>query len=378
MKLIHLSDLHIGKRVNEFSMIEDQIYILQQILEIIDSQAPDGVLMAGDIYDKTVPSAEAVEVFDDFLSGLAKRKLPVFIISGNHDSAERLAFASRIMRNSRIYVSPVYNGSIEPVTLTDQWGNVNLFMLPFIKPSQVKSIFPEEEIDSYTKAVGVSIRAMDIPLDQRNILLTHQFVTGSARCESEEISIGGTDNVDAMVFAPFDYTALGHLHGPQQAGGEHIRYCGTPLKYSFSEAGHTKSVTILELKEKGSITINTVPLQPKRDMKKIKGTYMEVTGRPFYESLNREDYFHITLTDEEDIPDAVSRLRVIYPNLMKLEYDNKRTRSSRDLVLADRTETESPETLFAEFYKKQNNQEMSIWQQEFTAKLIKEIWEEDA
>ncbi len=377
MKLIHLSDLHIGKRVNEFSMIEDQIYILKQILEIIDHQEPDGILIAGDIYDKTVPSAEAVQVFDEFLSALAERGTPVFIISGNHDSAERLAFASRIIEKSRIYVSPVYSGSIHPIALTDQWGTVNIFMLPFIKPAQIKSIFSEEETGSYTEAVSAAVQAMDIPADQRNILLTHQFVTGSSRCESEERSIGGSDNVDAAVFEPFDYVALGHLHGPQQAGASHIRYCGTPLKYSFSEADHTKSVTILELREKGNITISTEPLQPLRDMKKIRGTYMEVTNRTFYETWNREDYFHITLTDEEDIPDAVSRLRTIYPNLMKLEYDNKRTRGSRELILEEQVRSESPAELFADFYKRQNGGEMSQQQAELTAKLISDIWEEE-
>lgn len=377
MKLIHLSDLHIGKRVNGFSMIEDQIYILHRIVELIDQESPDGILMAGDIYDKTVPSAEAVQVFDGFLSDLAERKIPVFIISGNHDSAERLAFASGIMRNSRVYVSPAYNGIVRSVTLEDEWGEVNIFMLPFIKPVQIKNMFPEKQISSYTEAVAAAVQAMEIHLGQRNILLAHQLVTGAVRCESEELSIGGSDNVDAGVFDPFDYVALGHLHRPQQAGGAHIRYCGTPLKYSFSEAGHTKSVTILELKQKGELSISTAQLQPKRDMKKIKGSYMEVVERKFYEKLNREDYFHITLTDEEDIPDAASRLRSVYPNLMKLEYDNKRTRSGRDSVLEDPVETESPLELFAGFYRQQNNQEMSREQEEFLLKLVSEIWEEE-
>lgn len=378
MKLIHLSDLHIGKRVNGFSMIEDQIYILKQILEIIDRREPDGVLMAGDIYDKTVPSAEAVQVFDGFLSALVERMLPVFIISGNHDSAERLAFASRIMEKSGVYVSPVYSGSIQPVTMTDEWGEVNIYMLPFIKPAQIRSIFSEEETGTYTEAVSAAVRAMDVHMQQRNILMTHQFVTGASRCESEEISIGGSDNVDAAVFEPFDYVALGHLHGPQQAGAPHIRYCGTPLKYSFSEADHTKSVTILELREKGDLTISTEPLQPLRDMQKIRGTYMEVTNRAFYEDRNREDYFHITLTDEEDIPEAVSRLRTVYPNLMKLEYDNMRTRGSKDLILTEQVRTDSPAELLADFYKRQNGGEMSRQQAEFAAKLISDIWEEEA
>lgn len=375
MKLIHLSDLHIGKRVNEFSMIDDQKYILKQILGIIDEETPEAVLLAGDIYDKSVPSAEAVEVFDDFLVNLAERKIPIFMISGNHDSAERLAFASRIMRESSVYVSPVYSGSIEPVTLEDQWGRVNFYMLPFVKPAHVRPFFPEEGIDSYNDAVRTAVDAMKINTKERNVLLTHQFVTGSVTCESEEISAGGTDNVDAENFRDFDYTALGHLHGPQRAGRDNIRYCGTPLKYSFSESGQEKSITIAELGKKGSIAIRTRLLEPKRDMKKIRGSYMEVTAKRFYENLKLEDYFHITLTDEEDIPDAIGRLRAIYPNTMRLEYDNRRTRSNADFQAAENIERKSPAQIFAEFYQQQNNQELSREQAEHMEKLISSIWE---
>lgn len=378
MKLIHLSDLHIGKRVNGFSMVEDQNYILKQILEIIENEQPDGIILAGDIYDKTVPSAEAVEVFDDFLVTLAKNKLPVFIISGNHDSAERLAFASRILESSQIYVSPVYDGNTSKITLKDQWGKVNLFLLPFVKPAQVRRFFPEEEIETYTEAVAAAVRQMEIEPEERNILVTHQFVTGASRCESEELSAGGTDNVDIQVFDAFDYVALGHLHGPQSAGRQTVRYCGTPLKYSFSEAGHKKSVTVIELKEKGNIIIRTEALEPLRDMKKIRGTYMEVTAKEFYQSLDTEAYYHITLTDEEDIPDAIGRLRAVYPNIMRLEYDNRRTRANMELILEQQVETSSPEDLFADFYRKQNNQDMNQNQQTLVAELIRSIWEEEA
>lgn len=377
MKFIHLSDLHIGKRVNEFSMIEDQIFILKQILAIIDREQPDGVLIAGDVYDRPVPSTEAVEVLDDFLVNLAERKLPVFIISGNHDSAQRLAFACRLMEKSSVYVSPVYNGTVEPVSLTDQWGNVNLYMLPFLKPAQVKPFFPDREIDSYTQAVEAAVTAMGIDRSQRNILITHQFVTGAARCESEELSVGGADNVDARVFDAFDYVALGHLHSPQQAGEKYLRYCGTPLKYSFSEAEHKKSLTIAELKKKGELIVTTQPLIPMRDMKKIRGTYMEVTDKRFYNSLRLEDYFHITLTDEEDIPDAAGRLRSVYPNLMRLEYDNRRTRSAADWMELRQTQAESPAQLFAAFYRQQNDRELTEEQADIMDKLIRSIWEEE-
>lgn len=376
MKLIHLSDLHIGKRVNEFSMVEDQKYILEKILQIIETEEPDGILMAGDIYDKPVPSLEAVETFDEFLVSLSQKKLPVFIISGNHDSAERLAFASRIMKESGVYLAPAYHGSVEPVSLCDQWGNVNLYLLPFFKPAQARALFPELKIETYTGAMAAAIRQMKINTQERNVLVTHQFVTGAQRCESEELSVGGADNVDAQVFEPFDYVALGHLHGPQSAGRDTIRYCGTPLKYSFSEANHQKSVTIAELGEKGRVTIRTEQLVPRRDMKKIKGTYMELTDKSFYQDLNREDYFHITLTDEEDVPEAIGKLRAVYPNLMRLEYDNKRSRSAGIFTQENIAQSRSPMELFADFYKSQNNQELSQEQSQYLARLIETIWEE--
>lgn len=377
MKLIHLSDLHLGKRVHEFSMAEDQKYILEQILQIIENEQPGGILMAGDIYDKSIPSVEAVEILDEFLVSLSRKKLPVFIISGNHDSAERLAFASRIMKESNVYVSPAYRGTTEPVSLTDEWGKVNLYLLPFFKPAQARAVFPELEIATYTDAMAAAIDQMDIDPAERNLLVAHQFVTGAVRCESEELTAGGTDNVDAQVFAPFDYVALGHLHNPQSAGRDTIRYCGTPLKYSFSEAAHQKSVTIIELREKGDITIRTADLTPRRDMKKIKGSYMELTARSFYQDLNQDDYFHITLTDEEDVPEAIGRLRAVYPNLMRLEYDNKRSRGAGSFTVENSMERKSPMELFADFYKSQNNQELSREQGQYLCRLMETIWEEE-
>ncbi len=377
MKFIHLSDLHLGKRVNEFSMIEDQKYILDQILRIIKTEQPDGVLVAGDVYDKSVPPVEAVELFDEFLVRLSRDRLPVFIISGNHDSAERLAFASRIMKESRIYVAPAYQGTTEPISLTDEWGKVNLYLLPFFKPAQARALFPELEIATYTDAVAAAINGMDIDPGERNLLVAHQFVTGAVRCESEELAAGGTDNVDAEVFAPFDYVALGHLHGPQQAGRDTIRYCGTPLKYSFSEVSHRKSVTIAELREKGSTTIRTAELVPRRDLKKIRGSYMELTSQSFYRHLNLEDYFHVTLTDEEDVPEAIGKLRAVYPNLMRLEYDNERSRDADALTAENAAVRKSPMELFADFYKSQNNRELSQEQSRYLSRLMESIWEEE-
>ena len=375
MKFIHLSDLHIGKRVNEVSMIEDQEYILSQILEQTDRIQPDAVLISGDIYDKSVPSAEAVTLFDNFLFALAERKLQVLIISGNHDSAERLAFGGRLMENKGMYLSPVYDGSIAPITLNDEYGSVSFWMLPFIKPAHVKRFYPEEIIESYTDACRVAVQNMHLDPTRRNVLLTHQFVTGSATCDSEEISVGGTDNVDAAVFEDFDYVALGHIHGPQNIGSERIRYCGTPLKYSFSESNHKKSITVVELGEKGTFHLETVPLIPKHDMRQIRGSYEEITARSFYQDTAVDDYLQITLTDEEDVPEAVSRLRVIYPNLMKLAYDNTRTRSASVVDGALDVQKKSQLQLFSELYEIQNGQSMNDVQQEFMRELIESIWE---
>lgn len=376
MKLIHLSDIHLGKRVNEFSMLEDQAHILKKILAVVDEEKPNGVLIAGDVYDKSVPSTEAVQLFDDFLVRLAERKLPVFIISGNHDSPERLSFANRLIDAVGIHLAPVYNGVVEPITLSDEYGPVNVYMLPFIKPAHVRGFFPDTEITGYSDAVAAAIGRMNIDKTQRNVLITHQFVTGAQRSDSEELSVGGTDNIGAEVFCDFDYVALGHIHGPQNMDSGRIRYCGSPLKYSFSEAAQQKSVTVAELKEKGTLEIHTVPLIPRRDMVELKGSYQQLTLRESYENTTyQEDYTHITLTDEEDIPDAVAKLRAVYHNLMKLDYDNTRTRHSAAISGAENVETRSPIDLFAEFYELQNGLPMSAEQTELVAALIEKIWE---
>lgn len=425
MKFIHLSDLHLGKRVNGYSMLEDQEYILNEIKAVITAEAPDAVLIAGDVYDKPVPPAEAVRLFDDFLVQLSRWGLKVFVISGNHDSPERIAFGSRLMDASGIYLSPVYDGTVTPVSLHDTYGVVNIYMLPFLKPAHVRRFYETEteQIQSYTDAMQTAISHLPLDHTRRNVLITHQFVTGSVRAESEEISVGGSDNIDASVFAPFDYVALGHLHTPQncgqtaptgaaessadeqvgaphdtessaneqtgatrdtalsaveQIGATRIRYCGTPLKYSFSEAKDRKSVTVIELYEKGNLHIHTVPLKPLHDLVELKGTYDTVTARSFYEGTSwQEDYTHITLTDEEDIPDAIGKLRAIYHHLMKLDYDNKRTRSSSEITADLAMEEKTPIQLFSDFYELQNNQPLNEEQATFLNGLIETIWEED-
>jgi exonuclease SbcD len=375
MKLIHLSDLHIGKRVNEVSMLEDQEYILLQILQIIDDENADAVLIAGDVYDKSVPSAEAVTLFDDFLCRLAKRKIPVLIISGNHDSPERLAFGNRLLELGGIHISPVYDGKVQSVTLTDVHGEVVFWLLPFIKPAHVKRFYPDAMIENYTDACRVAVEKMGVDPTKRNVLLTHQFVTGSVTCESEEISVGGSDNVDASVFEEFDYVALGHIHGPQNIGSHRIRYCGTPLKYSFSESNHHKSVTVVHLGAKGELQLQLRPLTPKHDLRQIRGTFGEVTEKSFYAGTATDDYLHIILTDEEDVPEATGKLRLIYPNLMKLSYDNTRTRGNQLIDGAQDVRRKSPLELFDELYELQNNQPMSDEQREFARELIESIWE---
>lgn len=451
MKFIHLADLHIGKRVNAFPMLEDQRYILKQILTILREEQPDGgVILAGDIYDKAIPSAEAVELFDEFLTQLAALKLRVFIIAGNHDSPERIAFGNRLMDRSGIYLSPVYDGHVKRITCLDAASSVTLsdanavdlhagtrpaasaaaaasasvyppvdvYLLPFLKPANVRRFYPEETIESYTDAMRVAIAHMDIDPTHRNLLVTHQFVTGASCSDSEDISVGGTDNVDASVFAPFDYVALGHLHGPQQVrfqpapeedaadqdatpeaasaedldgpasaventtAGPVIRYAGTPLKYSFSEARHHKSVTVVEIGEKKAdgvvdVCIGTRELKPLHDMREIRGSYEELTLRANYEGTATDDYIHATLTDEIEVPDAARHLQVIYPNLMKLDYDNARTRGQgNERLELEQLEEKSPLDLFSELFEKQNHKDMTEEQARYVQAQMEKIWEE--
>ena len=417
MKFIHLADLHIGKRVNAFPMLEDQRYILKQILTILREEQPDGgVILAGDIYDKAIPSAEAVELFDEFLTQLAALRLRVFIIAGNHDSPERIAFGNRLMDRSGIYLSPVYDGHVKCITCPDITSPatlsaanavdlnagthsvesastsaaastcppVDVYLLPFLKPANVRRFYPEETIESYTDAMRVAIAHMDIDPTHRNLLVTHQFVTGASRSDSEDISVGGSDNADASVFAPFDYVALGHLHGPQQMGeegGPIIRYAGTPLKYSFSEARHHKSVTVVEIGEKKAdgvvdVCIGTRELRPLHDMREIRGSYEELTLRANYEGTATDDYIHATLTDEIEIPDAARHLQVIYPNLMKLDYDNARTRGQgSERLELEQLEEKSPLDLFSELFEKQNHKEMTEEQARYVQAQMEKIWE---
>lgn len=376
MKFLHLADLHLGKRYNELSLIDDQRFILNRITEIAVNLHVDAVFIAGDIYDKSVPSAEAVELFDSFLNALTEADIKVYAISGNHDSAERIAFGAKQMSCGGVFVSPVYSGSIAPYIYRDEYGEVYIYLLPFIKPATVRSFFADIEIDSYNDAVAAAIAQMNAPEDKRCVLVAHQFVTGSLGSGSEEFTVGDVGNVDGEIFSGFDYVALGHIHGAQNVGSERVRYCGTPLKYSLSEAGDNKTVTVVELKEKGNITVNTVPLTPMRDVREIRGDYKLLTDRRFYGGTPVNDLIHAVLTDEDEVVDAFAKLRLIYPNLMSVRYDNKRTRADGD-VLLENVPARSPYELFEALFRAQNNGGMSPEQQELVTRLIGDIWGEE-
>ena len=376
MKFLPISDLHLGKRVNEFSMTEDQRYILARILDVAREESPDGVLIAGDVYDKPVPSAEAVELFDGFLTDLA-RMTEVFVLSGNHDSPERIAFGGRIMGASGVHLSPVYSGTLAPVTLKGDIGEVAVYMLPFVRPAHVRRFHPDEDIKTYTDAVRVALAHADETSAERRVLVAHMFVTGASRTDSEDISVGGADNVDVSALAGFDYVALGHIHRPQNVAPG-VRYSGSPLKYSFSEISDKKSVTVVELGEKGKVSVRTVPLTPLRDLKEIKGTYAELTARDSYEGTTyRDDYMHVILTDEDDVPEALGKLRVIYRNLMKLEYRNSRTSALGRVTAPEAVRERTPAQLLGELFVKQNDRPMPEEQAAYVRALAAEIWEED-
>ncbi len=375
MKLFHLSDLHLGKRLKEISLIDDQKYILKEIFTAASREKPDGILIAGDIYDRSVPSEEAMKLWDDFLVSLAEKKIPVFVVSGNHDSAIRLADHSELVDMAGIHFSPVYDGNVKCCVLKAGEETVNIYMLPFIKPAVVRSFFPDEEISDYTDACRVALSQVNIDSSATNILMAHQFVTGAERCESEEVVVGGLDNVNADVFDAFDYVALGHIHGKQHIKRETVRYCGTPLKYSFSEKNHHKSITVVNIKEK-EITLDEIPLTPMHDLREIKGTYEELTAKENYENTDTKDYIHAILTDEDDVIDAMGKLRVIYPNILQITYDNTRTKERKEISGIENVKEKTPVELFGELFEKQNNKPMSDEQRKFITECIEKVWGE--
>ena len=383
MKLMHLSDLHLGKRLNEISLYDDQKYILQQLVKLAQENRPDAILIAGDIYDKSVPAAEAVSLFDTFLNQLAELNFPVYIISGNHDSAERLAFGAQLMQKSRVHIASAYTGKVQEFSLQDEYGAVHIFLLPFLKPALVKHYLPEEEaekITSYHDALQAAVKQFPLNKAERNVLVAHQFVTGAISAGSEAVNVGGLDNIGAEVFADFDYVALGHIHNPQNIGGnEHIRYCGTPLKYSFAEWQQQKSVTFVELGAKGSLELEYIPLQPLHELRHLKGSYHDLMNKENYQQYPIDedgclrDFYYITLTDEDDVLNALQNLRSVYKNILQLDYDNQRTRTDTALEIETQPEDKTPLELIDSFFEQQNNQPMSEQQRAYVVKLLDKL-----
>jgi len=374
LKLIHTSDLHLGISLYGYSLIEDQKYILDQIIQIAEDEKTDGIIIAGDVYDKSIPSVEAIKLFENFLKEAAERKINVFIISGNHDSAERLTFGSEFMKSSGIYFSDSFCGSAKSVQLKDSFGNVNLWLLPFIRPQNVRPYFSDREIPDYNTAVKTVIDSMGINSTERNILVTHQNVTNAIRCDSEELIFGGLDNINSDIFSDFDYVALGHIHSPQHIQKESVRYCGTPLKYSASEINQKKSVTVIELKEKSNLNIRTRELQPLHDMRQIKDSFDSIIKNASADTKDHEDYINIVLTDETDIPDAMSRLRQVYPRTLQIEYDNYRTQHITDSIKMSSVKKMNPEEVFRAFYYDRTESELTEDQTEYLKTVIEEIW----
>lgn len=365
MKFIHLSDLHIGKRINEFSMIKDQIYILDQIIEIAKKERINAVLIAGDVYDRSVPPVEAVGILDSFLTELTLLNIPVLIISGNHDSPERLGFGGGIMEKSGVHIYSVFDGTMHSVPA----DGVNFYMLPFIKPAETRRFYPD--IENYDDAVRSVIDAHDIVRGEKNVIVSHQFVTAGGReiirSDSESVSVGGIDNVDASVFSAFDYAALGHIHRPQYVL-ENIRYCGSPLKYSFSEASCGKTLTIVDSDD---FSVKTIPLIPLHDMRMIKGKMENILSEEAVSAADRNDYIHITLMDEDRIIDAMDKVRSVYPNVMQLEFTGSKNEQAGFYEAEDVT-TKSPAELFDEFYAKQNGKSLNDEQRETVEMFMRE------
>ncbi len=381
MRLFHLSDLHVGKIVNSYSIIDDQKYILNCIINEVKVKKPDGIIIAGDLYDVPAPSVAAVTLLDSFITNLTVLGVKLYIISGNHDSEERVAFGSALMENSGVYMAKPYKGSIYKVTENNGDIPVNIYLLPYIKPRGLRSIEGFEDVDNYDQLMRKVIARENINRDESNILVSHQFVTGSVTCDSEEMSVGGLENIDSDAFDAFDYVALGHIHGPQYVGknrpgdkGTIIRYCGTPLKYSFSEVKHKKSITMIDIDGK-NIKIEEIPLIPLHDMAELRGTFEEIMRDDFRPEVKSDDYVKIILTDEQEIPDAKRKLDTKYIQIMSTSYDNSRTRANNTIDETQETKKENPMEYISALYEAQNGLPLDEEQREFCEDLLREITE---
>ena len=373
MKLFHLSDLHLGKRVYAFSMLRDQQYVLKQVCALAEKHQPDGILLSGDLYDKPIPPVEAVQLLDEFLTKMQQMGIAVYAISGNHDSAGRVDFGSRILQQQNLHICGAFDGKLYHVSKEDAFGEIHFYLLPFLKPATVSACREGGESLTYAEAVKWALETMDIDTTKRNVLLAHQFVTWKGTAEesdSETKTLGGVDEMDASLFFDFDYVALGHLHSPQRIGRDTIRYGGSPLKYSFSELRQKKGVTLVEIQEKGNITTEFLPLEPLHPLREIKGTLADLLEAA-EEAGGSEDYVRAILTDEGAVYDPVGRLRVYYPNLMTLEMAQRGERQEDFSLRLDQEQLSGP-ALFAGFFEKQNDREMS----EAQKALVEKIWQD--
>lgn len=374
MKFMHLADLHLGKVVRGFSMLEDQRYLLRQIIETAKQESIDVMLIAGDVYDKPFPNEEAVALLDDFLSEVSALGISVCMIAGNHDSRTRLQFGHRLLSREGVHIVGSLAGALTPIRYDDAFGSVSVYLLPFVKPAYVRA-FLDMPIEGYADALGQMIAAMAIDPDQRNVLVAHQFVRGALTCDSENrlMSVGGLDEVGVECFDVFDYVALGHLHSPQHVGRETLRYGGSPLKYSLSEVHQKKAMVIVEMQEKGNIILSHVPYRPRHELRELKGTYDELMALGAKDA-HRDDYVHICLHDEHLIPDAKARLHTVYPHIMELRYDNVRTAYQQELKQEANAQT--PLDFIEQLYALQNNQPLSSQQRALAKQLLEESKEE--
>lgn len=373
MKLFHLSDLHLGKRVYAFSMLQDQRYVLEQVCALAEKHQLDGILLSGDLYDKPIPPVEAVQLLDEFLTKMQQMGIAVYAISGNHDSAGRVDFGSRILQQQNLHICGAFDGKLYHVSKEDAFGEIHFYLLPFLKPATVSAFREGGESLTYAEAVKWALETMDIDTTKRNVLLAHQFVTWKGTAEesdSETKTLGGVDEMDASLFFDFDYVALGHLHSPQRIGRDTIRYGGSPLKYSFSELRQKKGVTLVEIQEKENITTEFLPLEPLHPLREIKGTLADLLEAA-EEAGGSEDYVRAILTDEGAVYDPVGRLRVYYPNLMTLEMAQRGERQEDFSLQLDQEQLSGP-ALFAGFFEKQNDREMS----EAQKALVEKIWQD--
>ena len=379
MRFFHTADLHLGKKIYEQSMLEEQYHILQQILALAKEYRPDALLITGDVYDKPSPPADAISLLDDFLTACCEEALPVLLIAGNHDSPERLSFGGRIMAKHQVIPQGIFNGKPGIWQFQDDYGTVEFILLPFIKPAQARPFFPHKSIEDYSQAVAAALETLPAN-DYRRVLLAHQFVTGDGdspqRSDSETINVGGLDEVNAAVLAAFDYVALGHLHRPQSVSRPQIRYAGSPLKYSFSETDHEKSLVMVDLAAKGQTNIQCLPLTPSRDLRQLKGPLQALMQAPL-NATERMDYIRVILTERPEHGDPLALLRSRYPNLLRLDFPA--LTEETDMLPEEDLDEElrDPVALFNSFYLLQHGQPLSQEQKNLFHKILQQVEEHD-